>query len=197
MLFDIIKEFDILVEYECEVWDTNRLEKIPLNAAWIITGLPVFTSLRSLYYKTGWETLADRGKLRKLTLMYKIVNGEAPSYLIDLLLNRIDNAVAYNLINRNYFEIQFSRLCSIYTSTLKLWNELDPQIQTVRTLLHFKSYNKTLPDKIVDYTSVGERKCNIVLALIRHRCSSLNADLYSANIIPVCRCRAPSENAEH
>ena len=61
--------------------------------------------------------------------MHKIVNGEAPSYLIDLLPNRTDNAVAYNLRNKNDFKIPFSRLCSYensyYPSTLKFWNELD------------------------------------------------------------------------
>ena len=89
--------------------------------------------------------------------------------------------VAYNLRNRNNFEIPFSRLCSYesyyYLFTLKLWNELCPQIRTVPTVLQFKSSIKTLADKIVDYTSVGERKCNIVLARTRHRCSSLKAVL--------------------
>ena len=64
--------------------DTNRLEQIQLNAARMVTGLPFFASSRSLYFETGWENLADRRQIRKLTLMYKIVNGDAPSYLIDL-----------------------------------------------------------------------------------------------------------------
>ena len=102
-------------------------------------------------------------------------------------------------MNRN----DFSRLCSYknsyYRSTIKLWNELDPQVRTLPVLLKFKSNIKTIPDKIVDYTSVGEHKCNIILTRIRHRCRSLKADLYSVNIIPspVFSCGAPSENAEH
>ena len=112
-----------LLEYGSEVWDgcsiteANRFEQIQLNAACIVTGLP-------------WETLADRRKRRKLTLMYKIVNGAAPSYLIDLLPNRVNNINTYNLRNRNTFVIPFSRLSSYETSyfpsTLKIWNELDP-----------------------------------------------------------------------
>ena len=75
-----------LLEYGSEVWDgcsydTNRLEQIQLNAARIVTGLPIFASLHSLYFEAGWENLADRRQIRKLTLMYKIVNGDAPSYL--------------------------------------------------------------------------------------------------------------------
>ena len=88
-----------LLEYGSEVWDgcsindTNRLEQIQLNAARIVTGLPIFASLRSLYFETGWENLGDRRQIRKLTLMYKIANGDAPSYLIDLLPKRVHNCL--------------------------------------------------------------------------------------------------------
>ena len=152
-----------LLEYGSEVWDgcsindTNRLEQIQLIAARIVTGLPIFASLRSLYFETGWENLGDRRQIRKLTLMYKIVNGDAPSYLtfcIDLLPNRVNNITAYNLRNSNDFEIPFSRLCSYEDSycpsTLKLWNELDSQVRTLPTISRFKSNIKTIPDKIPD-----------------------------------------------
>ena len=198
-----------LLEYGYEVWDgcsindTNRLEQIQLNAARIVTGLPIFASLRLLYFETGWENLGDRRQIRKLTLIYKIVNGDAPSYLINLLPNRVNNITAYNLRNSNDFDIPFSRLCSYensyFPSTLKLWNELDPQVRTLPTISHFKSNIKTIPDKIPDYTNVGERKYNIMLTRIRHRSSSLKADLYGVNIIPspACSCGAPTENADH
>ena len=121
--------------------------------------------------------------------MYKIVNGDAPSYLIDLLPNRVNNITAYNLRNSNDFEIPFSRLCSYensyFPSTLKLWNELDPQVRTLPTISRFKSNIKTIPDKKPDYTNVGERKYNINLTRIRHRSSSLKADLYVVNIFQV------------
>ena len=47
-----------LLEYASEVWDgstqadANRLEQVQLNAARIVTGLPVFASLDSLYHET-------------------------------------------------------------------------------------------------------------------------------------------------
>ena len=102
-----------LLEYGSEVWDgcsindTNRLEQIQLNAARIVTGIQIFASLCSLYFETGWENLADRRQIRKLTLMYTIVNGDAPSYLIDLLPNSVNNITAYILRNSNDFEIPF------------------------------------------------------------------------------------------
>ena len=59
-------------EYASEVWDgctqtdANRLEQIQLTAARIVTGLPVFASLNSLFLETGWESLAKRLKNKKL-----------------------------------------------------------------------------------------------------------------------------------
>ena len=43
----------------CYLSDTNRLEQVQLNAARIVTGLPVFSSFRSLDLETGWKTLAE------------------------------------------------------------------------------------------------------------------------------------------
>ena len=71
-----------LLEYASEVWDgrtqadANRLEQVQLNAARIVTRLPVFSSLDSLYYETGSKTLLQRRTNKKLTLMLKIVNNE-------------------------------------------------------------------------------------------------------------------------
>jgi hypothetical protein len=54
------------LEYNSAVWnglttaDEDRLEKIQLEAARIITGLTLYTSRESLYRETGWQTLATR-----------------------------------------------------------------------------------------------------------------------------------------
>jgi hypothetical protein len=50
------------------------IKKIQLEAARIVTGLTKFASKDSLYFETGWETLANRGETRKLTTFYKIHN---------------------------------------------------------------------------------------------------------------------------
>ena len=198
-----------LLEYGAEIWDgcsmadANSLEQIQMNAARIFTGLPVFASLNSLYFETGWETLADRRKVRKLTLMYKIVNNDVPSYLLDLLSDRVNETNIYNLRNNTDFVIPFTRLCSyessFFPSTLKLWNNLDTPIRNLHTLPQFKTNIKTIREKIADHTIFGERRHNIILTRIRHRCSSLKADLFRVNIInnPSCSCGAPFESAEH
>ena len=60
-----------LLEYASEVWDGcyqvdgDRLGQVQLNAARIVTGLPIFASLNSLYFETGRETLSERRKKQK------------------------------------------------------------------------------------------------------------------------------------
>ena len=55
-----------ILEYGCKVWNgcgvelTDKLEKLQLEAAKFVTGLPVYDSRDSLYLETGWEKLIDR-----------------------------------------------------------------------------------------------------------------------------------------
>lgn len=198
-----------LLEYASEVWDgctitdSNRLEQVQLTAARIVTGLPTFSSLCSLYSETGWETLAERRRNKKLTLLHKIINNKAPVYLQDLLPDTVGATSSYDLRNSANFEVPFTRLCSFETSffpsTLKLWNELDLCIRSIPSTSQFKSSVRNLPPKPLNYLSAGERKFNIILTRLRHRSSSLKSDLFNINIIDNrnCSCGAEVENAEH
>ena len=77
------------MEYGCKVWNdcgvelNDKLEKLQLEAARIVAGLPAYASRDSLYLETGWEKLIDRRNRRCVCLMYNIhvVNNSAPSYL--------------------------------------------------------------------------------------------------------------------
>jgi hypothetical protein len=80
-----------IFEYACEVWDncgvsnSCKLERLQLETARIITGLPIFTNTEYLYKETGWERLEERRTRRKLQLFYNIQNGSTPPYLLDLI----------------------------------------------------------------------------------------------------------------
>ena len=155
-----------------------------LNAARIITGLPVFSSLRSLYLETDWETPAERRKTKKLILMYKLIKNETPSYLNDLLPSLVNDVSNYNLRNNTNYDLSFCRLCSYET-------------RNIPTLLQ-SSIRHQLP-RVYEPLSVGDWKYNIILTRIRHMCSSLNADLFYVNIVPYssCSCGVLVVNAEH
>jgi hypothetical protein len=54
------------------VSNSCKLERLQLEAARIITGLPIFTSTEYLYRETAWERLEERRTRRKLQLLYNI-----------------------------------------------------------------------------------------------------------------------------
>ena len=95
-----------ILEYTSDVWDgfsqecSNKLEMLQLEAARIVTGLPKFASKCSLYKETGWITLKERRKERKLCNFHKIINKTAPAYLQDLLPPSTENISHYNLRNK-------------------------------------------------------------------------------------------------
>ena len=62
----------------------KKLEKVQLQAARIVTGVPTqpLVVLSKLY---GWQTLAERRDIYCLYLFYKIVNVLTPSYLSELV----------------------------------------------------------------------------------------------------------------
>ena len=72
------------LEYASEVWggcsnqDSEKLEKLQLAAARIVTGLTSLASRDSLYFETGWEPLLARRKFKLKTIMYKTYNNLEP-----------------------------------------------------------------------------------------------------------------------
>jgi hypothetical protein len=77
-----------LLRYACELWDgctildLNKIEKIQQEAARIVTGLPKFANIESLYF----EPLHSHRHGRKLNLFDKIRNNDSPLYVYDCLL---------------------------------------------------------------------------------------------------------------
>ena len=163
-----------LLEYACELWDGctqqeyNKTEQIQHEAARIITGLPKFSSLESLYLETGWEPLHSRRRRRKLNMFYKIRNNNAPSYLCDCLLPFERNKNAYNLRNQTDYSNAFTRLQlyrnSFFPSSIKLWNNLTPEIRSAPTVSSFKKslINDVNLLKPSVYYSYGCRVLNVL-----------------------------------
>ena len=190
----------------CTIFDANRLEKVQLEAARIVTGLTSYASNQSLYLDTGWEKLSIRRERRKLCIFYNIVNGSAPSYLHDLLSRTVGQINNYNLRNANDFNLPAGRL-SIYQksflpSTIRLWNNLSANIRDSPSTESFKFNLKNsydTPKKPPDFYFVGSRLGNILHSRLRRKCSSLKSDLFRCNIIDTCYCDCGNyiESAEH
>ena len=202
-----------LFEYACEVWDncgigySDKLEKLQLDAARIVTGLPIFTKSEYLYAETGWETLSERRYRRKLQLFFNIKCGMAPEYLRYLVPPTIQSTTIYPLRNGDNLIVPFCRLSitnsSFIPSTVKEWNKLDIAIRKLDSLSKFKNAirlnsqpNKISVPKLYYY---GPRKLNVILTQIRCTASFLNHDLHKVHILssPACSCGAPQEDANH
>ena len=67
----------------------QRTESIQYNAAIAITGAIRGTSSEKLYQELGLESLRSRRWLRKLCLFYKIYKNKSPSYLYNLIPDRV------------------------------------------------------------------------------------------------------------
>ena len=199
------------MEYSCELWDgctieyANKLDKIQNEAARIVTGLPRYASIESLYFETGWETLSDRRRRRKLCLFHKLHNGKAPTYLNDCLTPIVGTTNPYNLRNEaNYVYPQtrietYSR--SFFPSVTRIWNSLDIRLRRVPTVENFKLLlrNQNSALKPPSYYSTGQRKLNVLHSRLRHMSSSLKADLFGVGLVPdqKCTCGWPIEDSIH
>ena len=61
----------------CYARDIEKIEKVQLSAARIVTGLPIFTSRESLYI--GQQTEQNRRYAAKMITMFKIPDGSTQS----------------------------------------------------------------------------------------------------------------------
>jgi hypothetical protein len=177
-----------LFEYGCELWDncgignSQKLEQLQLEAARIVTGLPIFTKTEILYRETGWELLSARRKRRKL---------QPFDYLCTLIPPTIQHTSVYPLRNGNDIILPFCRLSStsdsFISSTIKMWNSLNNNIRNVDTLSKFKSEVKKIDEtenhSVPKLFFCGPRKLNIILTQLRNSASFLNFDLFLVGIV--------------
>ena len=66
-------------------------------------GLPSFASINYIDIETRWEKLKTRREVRKLFLFYKIVNGQVPDYLTELVPPTVGDTNNYNIRKTKYF----------------------------------------------------------------------------------------------
>jgi hypothetical protein len=52
--------------------NSDRLEKLQLEAARIVTGLTCYSSLDSIYRETGWEKLSTRREVKTLFVVRNV-----------------------------------------------------------------------------------------------------------------------------
>ena len=189
-----------LLEYAADVWsgcsqtDIDKIERVQLEAARIVTGLTIISSKESLYVETGWEPLINRRKKSKLITMFKINNNLSPTYLSDLLPRQRISISGYETRNALDIEIPNCRLDifkkSFFPSAIDAWNKLPRETKLLDTINSFRHSISTEIASVPKYFNYGSRSINIIHTRIRHSCSSLKHDLFRKNICddPCCEC---------
>lgn len=197
----MVNKLNSLYEYASVVWgccqqgDSDKLEKLQLYAARIVTGLTTIASKDSLYFETGWEPLSCRRQEARLKTMFKLHNNLVPEYLMDILPNMRCNTSIYSTRNSQNYDIPKCRL-QTYKSTfiptvVNEWNSIPLETRNLQSMSKFKSKisNKKSRSAPPSYFDYGNRRLNVLQTRLRHNCV-LNNDLFRCNLIssPLCTC---------
>ena len=191
-----------LLEYGNILWDNctienkRSVENVQLEAARLVTGATKLCSIQRLYDETKWETLQRRRNKHKLIQLFKMINGQVPPYLQQLIPLRVQQIARYPLRNSQNYSVPPSRTVtyssSFLPSTLRDWNALDQNIKDAPSLQTFKSRingPKRFPPKHFEQQQVS-RAVQVLHTRLRLECSSLNHHLYQKNLVdsPLCSC---------
>ena len=124
----------------------SRLQRVQNSAARLITLTKKREHITPVLHQLHWLPIKQRIKFKILLLIFKCINGLAPSYLTELITpyhpTRDLRSASYNLLsvpysNSSYHENAFA------TSGPILWNDLPHHLRTITCLTTFKNKLKT------------------------------------------------------
>jgi len=197
------------MEYASVVWggsydsDILKLENIHLDAMRLITGATARSNIIKVHEEFGGYTVQDRIKQATLTMLFKIVRGNAPQYLINIMLE-LNGPRNYILRNNSNLRVPYCRLetykKSFFSRAISLWNDLTDEMKFKDTVENFKKQFAVERKELQVLYYYGERWPCVHHARMRIGCSKLNNDLFNnLHVVdsPSCICGAPYENAEH
>ena len=185
----------------CVSVNTDKMEKVQIHPAHIVTGALQCTNTQRLYKETKWQTLKQRCDCHCICLFYKIVNGLTPSYLSSVLLER--PAHGYNLRYSNDFPNILCRTNKYFDSfipaTISLWNGLDENVCQSETLEVFKNALNRHLSKPNPWFYNRPRKDAIHLTRFRLNCCNLNKDMFKfgLSVSNRCSCNTAVEDVFH
>lgn len=189
-----------VIEYADVVWDNisndlaDKLEKINIEAARIVSGATKLVSLNDLYREVGWDTLHNRRQKHKLIKFHTMVHRSAPDYLSSLIPLRISethhyptrrsHCITQRKSNTNHYSQSF------LPSTTKLWNDLPICVQENPSVSNLKRVLNSNCCKTPRHFLFGKRTEQILHTRLRLNCSTLNSHLSKKHIIdnPNCAC---------
>ena len=180
----------------------NLVEQVQYKAALIVSGCWQGTNREKLYEELGWEYLSQRRWCRRMTMFYKILNGMAPSYLLDNITEYGSSNVS---LRRNAIRPPLSRTGrydnSFFPFCINNWNNLDNSIKSSPSLSIFKTnLNKFVRPKGNTFFSIRDSFGIKLLTKIRVCFSDLRDHRFNHNFNcenPTCSCGCDDETTVH
>ena len=198
----IIDYGDIIYDQPNDDSFCEKLESIQYKAALAITGAIQGTSRDKIYNELGLESLKARRWYKRLTCILKIMNEQAPNYLINLIPKRNQTIRTRN----SHTPIIHCRIdCfkySFFPSTLRDWFNLDENIRKSESISSFK--NRLLaficPQESSIFNIFDPQGLKF-LTRLRVGFSHLNEHRFRHNIEncvnPLCSCSLETEDTSH
>ena len=182
------------------------LEKSQRKAAIACTRAYQRTPNRLLLHELGWPTLEQRRHYSKLALVYKIIKGNAPQYLQEIMPP--SHGETYGLQrtrSSNKLQLPVARTeifrKSFVPSSAKAWNALTNELREVTSLTCFKYQLKnSLFPKHTKYHSIGYGNAAVNHSRLRMGLSALKSQRADYHLITdrrCDRCYAPNEDVNH
>jgi hypothetical protein len=148
-----------------------KLDKLQYLAMLYVTGARAKTSTDKLLKELEWQMLSDRRDIHSLILLYKIIQGNGPTYL-SVLLNDYNYPLHRYELRANdgmQFRIPPAKIrsfrMSFFIRTMRQWNNLEINIKLQPSLELFKSkLSKPKNTKHKKLYNFGDRKSAVMHA---------------------------------
>ena len=180
-----------------------KLESLQYNATLAITGAIRGSSSEKVYEELGLETLKSRRWYRKLSLLYKVLKNESPSYLFNTIPNSTAQRQTRNsgitptfFAKRDYFKNSFFPLA------ITEWNKLDSYIRNADSFEVFKKrileFVRPLPKSIYNiHNPLGIKYLTRLRIGFSHLKEHKFRHNFQDSIEPMCNCNSGIETTAH
>ena len=198
-----------LIDYGDMIYDQpnrnsfcEKLEAIQYKAALAITGAIQGTHRDRIYAELGLESLKDGRWYKRLTCMFKIMNEQAPHYLINLIPKCNQSIRTRNSHIPTFYCRTDCFKYSFFPSTLRDWLNLDEFIRCAESILIFKNRLLSLIRPVQSSVfNIFDRKGLKRLTRLRLDFSHLNEhrfrQYFESCVNPLCSCSLTTEDTEH
>ena len=181
----------------------TKLESLQYNATLAITGAIRGSSSEKLYKELGLESLKSRRWYRKMSLLFKILKNESPSYLFNTIPKRNTQRQTRNSDNipsffarHDYFKNSF------FPSAISEWNKLDSYIINAESFEVFKKrflkLIRPLPNSIFNiHNPLGIKYLTRLRVGFSHLKEHKFRHNFQDSIDPMCNCGSGIETTVH